>query len=465
MPTVVSGTVTYSAVNISYFIGDFAVARYNANGTLDTTFHGNGTLTTYFGGNNMSPTGVVLQADGRILVAGSGYNRNSNTNDFALVRHNSDGSLDTTFSGNGKVLTDFSSGYDSGNSIKIQSDGKILVAGTSGTVVSDGTSNNNFALARYNADGSLDTSFDGDGKLTTDFGGGETGSSVAVQADGKILVAGYASSSFTYGYSSKSTKNNFAVARYNIDGSLDTTFDADGKLTTDFGTSDATDSVSGSGQFGGLVGTSGGSSYATDSVSGSSHFGGLVGNIGTTSYATSSIVQCDGKILVVGSSSLLSLTGNNTLTTLNSDFAIARYNADGTLDTTFHGDGKLTTDFGGSADSARTVILQSDGKILVAGNSAKTGGNSDFALAQYNVDGSLDTTFHGDGRFTMDFGGAADVAYSISVLGDGKILVGGVSTIDGNGDFALARLNPDGTLDTTFGASGVRHTLYTLKVG
>ena len=470
MPTVVSGTVTYNATNISYLIGDFALARYNADGTLDASFHGDGMLTTYFGGNNLSPTGVVLQADGRILVAGSGYNRNGNTNDFALVRYNSDGSLDTTFSGNGKVLTDFASGYDTGNSIKMQSDGKILVAGTSGTVVNGGTSNNNFALVRYNADGSLDTSFDGDGKLTTDFGANEFGYSVTVQPDGKIYVAGNASTSLTYGYSATgtpltTTKNNFAVARYNIDGSLDTTFDADGKLTTDFGTSYATGSFSGSGQFGGLVGMSGDSSYATGSVTGSGQFGGLVGtsdgSIGATSSATSSLVQSDGKILVVGSSSVFVSTGNNTFTTLNSDFAIARYNVDGTLDTTFHGDGKLTTDFGGSADSARSAILQSDGKILVAGSSTKTGGKSDFALARYNVDGSLDTTFHGDGRFTMDFGGAADVAYSISVQADGKILVGGASTIDGNGDFALARLNTDGTFDTTFGASGAHQTPYT----
>ncbi|MFZ4526064.1 MAG: Ig-like domain-containing protein [Chlorobium sp.] len=420
MPTIVSGTVTYNATNISYLIGDFALARYNADGTLDPTFNGDGTLTTYFGGNNLSPTGVVAQTDGKILVAGSGYNRNGNTIDFALVRYNSDGSLDTTFSGNGKVLTDFVSGVDTGNSIKMQSDGKILVAGASGTVTNGGTSNNNFALARYNADGSFDTSFDGDGKLTTDFGANEFGTGVTVQADGKILVAGYASTSFTYGYSATgtpltTTNNNFALARYNADGSLDTTFDSDGKLTTDFGGNETGQSV---------------------------------------------IVQSDGKILVVGSSSLF-FTGNNTLTTLNSDFALARYNADGTLDTTFHGDGKLTTDFGGSADSARSAILQSDGKILVAGNSTKTGGNADFALARYNEDGSLDTTFHGDGMFTMDFGGAADIIYSVSVQADGKILVGGVSTIDGNGDFALARLNTDGSLDTTFGASGVHQTLYT----
>ena len=388
-PAVKIGSVNYSAANIGYLIGDHALARYNADGSLDTTFNGNGVVTTYFGGNSDYGMGVTLQPDGRILVGGSGFNRNNGTNDFVLARYNSDGTLDTTFSANGKVMIDFSNTNDIGNSIKLQADGKILVAGTSGVVVAGGTSNGNFALARFNADGTLDTSFDGDGKLITDFGGTENAMSVAVQSDGKILVAG--SSTATGGNS------DFAVARYNIDGTLDTSFSGGGKLTTDFGGNDSVQSV---------------------------------------------VVQSDGKILVAGSSSMI-LDG----TTINSDFALARYNADGTLDTTFSGDGKLTTDFGGLPDSARIVTLQSDGKIIVGGTRGSGGKSSGFDLVRYNSDGSLDTSFHGEGRLSMDF----IFCFSITVQPDGKIVVAGSN--DGNSDIHLERFNADGSLDTTFGAT------------
>jgi uncharacterized delta-60 repeat protein len=129
------------------------------------------------------------------------------------------GDLDITFDGDGKVTTDFGSNlYDRANSIAIQSDGKIVVAGES----SNG-SNPDFALARYNSDGSLDTAFDGDGKVTTAVGSfDDYANSVAIQSDGKIVVAGSS-------YNGSNT--HFALSRYNSDGSLDTTFDGDGKVT------------------------------------------------------------------------------------------------------------------------------------------------------------------------------------------------------------------------------------------
>ena len=147
-------------------------------------------------------------------------------NDFALARYNADGSLDTTFDADGKVTTDFVGGErdDAAMAVAVQADGKIVVAGyTTAPATLD------FALARYNADGSLDTTFDGDGKAhhrpsasvaTT------VPTASAVQADGKIVVAGYLDPA--------GGDHDFALARYNADGSLDTTFDADGKLTTDF---------------------------------------------------------------------------------------------------------------------------------------------------------------------------------------------------------------------------------------
>ena len=377
----------YSGVAINGVTSyNIALARYIADGTnaiLDTSFGLGGKLTTDLGGNDYGRSVAVL-SDGKILLAGSSTVAGG-TADFILARYNADGTLDSTFATNGKVITDFSNTNDTGNSIKVLSDGKIIVAGTSG---------NDFALARYNSNGALDTTFHGGGKFTTDFGGTESGMSVTVQSNGKILLAG--TSTLPGGNA------DFALARYNADGSLDTTFHGDGKLTTDFGGTDTAQSV---------------------------------------------VVQSDGKIIVAGSSIAI-MDG---VAMFNSNFALARYNTDGSLDTTFHGDGRLTTDFGATAASGCSVILQSDGKILVAGSSTKPGGKSDFALARYNTDGSLDASFSGDGRFTMDFGGSSDTCYSISIDGNGKILVGGTSNIDGNGDFALARLNSDGTIDITFG--------------
>src|SRR5688500_7833226 len=136
------------------------------------------------------------------------------------------GDLDTTFDGDGQVTTNFAAGTAETRGLAIQGDGKIVAAGRV-----DGSGTRDFALARYNSDGSLATTRDGDGKVTTDFDAGlDFGYAVAIQADGKIVAAGYADVSGT---------RDFAVARYNADGSLDTTFDGDGKVTTDF--ADSTD--------------------------------------------------------------------------------------------------------------------------------------------------------------------------------------------------------------------------------
>ena len=192
---------------------NFALVRYNSDGSLDLSFGDEGKFATNSYGNS-----VAVQADGKILVAGSSYN-STNNYDFALVRYNTNGSLDTTFSGDGKLTTDIATGTDQGQSVTLQTDGKILVAGRS---INSTTNNNDFALVRYNTNGSLDTTFSGDGKLTTDIvtGSIDWGASVTLQSDGKILIAG-------------TSGNDFALVRYKNNGSLDTTFSGDGKLTTD----------------------------------------------------------------------------------------------------------------------------------------------------------------------------------------------------------------------------------------
>ena len=197
---------------------DFALARYNTDGTLDNTFDTDGKVQTPIGTSNDVANAMVLQADGRILLAGTTLTIGNS--DFAIVRYNTNGSLDNSFDGDGKVITAIGTSSDLANSIAIQSDGKLVVAGQSYT-----GSNNYFAVARYNTDGSPDNSFDGDGKLTSAIGPfNAIAYTVAIQADAKIVVAGYCET--------LSTNNDFAVVRYNSDGSLDNSFDGDGKVIT-----------------------------------------------------------------------------------------------------------------------------------------------------------------------------------------------------------------------------------------
>jgi uncharacterized delta-60 repeat protein len=350
---------------------DFALARYNTDGSLDSTFDGDGLVITDFAGETEVAHGVAIQGDGKIVAAGVAFV--SGTFDFALARYNTDGSLDTTFSGDGLVTTDFAGDTDRAFGMAIQGDGKIVAAGfagVSGTV--------DFALARYNTDGSLDTTFDGDGLVITDFAGdAEVAYGVAIQGDGKIVAAGLAVVSGI---------DDFALARYNTDGSLDTTFSGDGLVTTDFA--------------------------------------------GSTDRAFGMAIQGDGKIVAAG---FAFVSGTQ-------DFALARHNTDGSLDTTFSGDGLVTTDFAGSFDQVYAVAIQANGKILAAGCVRCFGGTDDFALARYNTDGSLDTTFSGDGKVTTDFAGGTDQAYAVAIQANGRIVAAGTAFVSGtNLDFALAR--------------------------
>jgi uncharacterized delta-60 repeat protein len=201
------GKIVVAGLTDAGGVPDFALARYNPDGSLDPTFGTGGQVTTDFSGGNDQAFGVAIQSDGKIVVAGVA------TIDFALVRYNPDGSLDTRFGTGGKVTTDFSGDSDHAHGVAIQPDGKIVVAGTAGFA--------EFALARYNTDGTLDTGFRTDGKLTTDFSGGiEQAHGVAIQPDGKIVVVGVAG-------------EDFALARYNGDGTLDTSFSSDGKVITE----------------------------------------------------------------------------------------------------------------------------------------------------------------------------------------------------------------------------------------
>src|SRR3954464_3009761 len=301
-----------------------------APGDLDSSFSLDGKQTTDFAGSaNFGQAGAV-RADGKIVVAGSS-DEGATGSDFALARYNADGTLDSSFSDDGKQTTAFAGGSDDfGSAVAVQPDGKIVVGG-SVRAPADSPAGGDFALARYNADGTLDSSFSDDGKQTTAFAGGsdDFGSAVAVQPDGKIVVGGSVRAP-----ADSPAGGDFALARYNADGTLDSSFSDDGKQTTAFAGS-------------------------------SNDFGSAVA------------VQPDGKIVVGGYVKAPADSGE-------ADFALARYNGDGTIDSLFSGDGKQTTDFAGSDDGSSGVAVQADGKIVVAGSSDEGATGSDFALARYN---------------------------------------------------------------------------------
>lgn len=346
----------------------FALVRYNIDGSLDNTFDLDGKVNTSFGTLNDEANGIVIQSDGKIVVAGYSINGAGDA-DFALARYNSDGSLDNTFDFDGKLTTPVGSSNDYGYSIALQADGKIVVAGAS--IIG---SNYDYALVRYNSDGSLDNTFDIDGKLTTAIGTSlDAGKSVAIQSDGKIIVGGH---------STIGTNSDFSLVRYNINGSLDNSFDVDGKVTTAIG-------------------------VASDE-------------------ALSIAIQTDGKIIVAGSSYI---------GTFN-DFAVVRYNTNGSLDNTFDVDGMVTSAIGVSYDNAYSVVLQPDGKILVAGQAS-----FDFALVRYNTNGSLDNTFGLGGKVLTPINASDDAGFAATIQLDGKILVAGFTQNGSDDDFAVVRYN------------------------
>ncbi len=442
--------VGFSNTTVSSITTDFFVIRLNSDGSLDNSFDGDGKLTTDLLGFGDFATAVVIEADGKIVVAGEA--RNGTDSDFGLVRYNADGSLDTTFDSDGKVTTGFLNNVpDAANAVIIQPDGRIIAVGF--TRMSN--NNNIFAVVRYNADGSLDTTFDGDGKVTTSFfGSSDTAYSVALQSDGKIVVGGLAFSSLP--------TTDVALARYNTNGSLDTTFDGDGKVTTDF--SNGNDRASGIAiQPDGKIVAGGSTRPGPNNVSvlliarynsnGSldTSFDGD-GKV-TTDFPNSReqggpvLLQPDGKIVVAGYSDTQQFS--------DADFALARYNPNGSLDTTFDFDGKVTSNVAviGQPSSAQAVAVQSNGKIIVAGYGKNTQ-NNDFVLVRYNDNGSLDTSFDGDGQVLTDFINGNDQAFAVAVQTDGKIIAAGYAS-NGNNDFAaLARYNSNGSLDTSFGNGG-----------
>jgi uncharacterized delta-60 repeat protein len=376
-----------------------------ADGDLDPTFGTGGTLMTDIGRSTDLANAVAIQADGKLVVVGQSYKNNDySQEDFVVARYNTDGTLDTTFGGRGRVRTDFPGLAAVPSSVVIQPDGKIVVAGGAFPLF---TFLGNFEVVRYNPNGSLDTSFGDGGIVTTFFPQGSYAFDVALQPDGKIIAAGTVFVDFDPG---ESSDTDFALARYNTDGSPDATFGTGGQVSTDF--------------------------------------------VGFEDDAFSVLLQPDGSIVAVGSA-------NDPANFY--DFAAARYLSNGTIDTTFGVSGRVRTDFGDqNFDRARSAALQPDGKIVAAGfATSQLGGVQNFGVVRYTSNGILDTTFSRDGMTQIDFGNCCQSATKVLVQSDGKIIVvGGSNGESSDDDFLVARLNPRGSQDVTFGVGGKVRTSF-----
>jgi uncharacterized delta-60 repeat protein len=351
------------AVGTSDYYGapDFAVVRYGTTGALDTSFGGDGVVTTTIGGNYVSAASVALQTDGKIVIAGT--SGDYGTTALTLVRYYVTGTVDTGFGTSGIVTITPGTSHNYGEGVAVGSGGVIMLAGTTWT------SDYDFVAARFDTGGTPDSTFNSTGVVTTDLGLWDFGHAMALQPDGKIIVAGRTGTT-AGGY-------DIAMVRYRTDGALDPNFGAAGVVTTSVGDFDA--------------------AYAVE-------------------------VQTDGKIVVAGIAD-------------GGELMVARYSDAGALDTSFSGDGVFTTTL---CEEGLDVAIQPDGKIVVAGSTG-TDPDRDFAVVRLSSRGYLDVIFAGGGVATLDFLAGDEAASAVAVQSNGKIVVAGTTEGAGAVDMALAR--------------------------
>jgi len=397
-----NGTGTILVSNVANVAVDCS-----ARGGLDVTFNspnGFATVNDAAGGNGDDVgNAVAVDSQGRVVAAGSSLNSAGNM-DMVVVRFNAGGTLDTTFNGTGIVVYDNTaggSGDDSGKAVTVDSLDRILVTGSTTSA-----GNRDMVIWRYTSNGTLDTTFNGTGFVVYDNtaggSGADFGNAIAIDSDHKILVTG--SSTTTGG------TTDMVIWRFNANGTVDTGFGGDGIVSAASGTGNAS-----------------GNAIAIDNH----------------------------KILVTGSTT-------NTAGTM--DMVIWRFNANGTLDTTFNspkGFAVHDNAAGGNGDdSGNAIAIGDQGKILVAGSSRNSNGDTDMVVWRYKTDGTLDTTFNNGSGFVVDNGAAGsngdDSGKGIDIDSQGRIIVTGSSTRSpGNTDMVVWRFNADGSLDITFADYGI----------
>ena len=378
-----------------FFVVAFSSAQAirAGDGDLDPTFGSVGKVITDFSGRSDLAQNIAIQPDGKIVVVGqSGLDGVFHS---ALVRYNADGSLDTTFGVDGRVVAALDPSGDVLTSVAILPNGKIVVAGA----LNQNNSNIGFLIARFNSNGTIDTSFGSGGSATGTFGDSASqANALVVQPDGKVIIAG------TTGVGTYSELNDFALLRYDATGHLDSSFGSGGKVRTHFD-----------------------------------------GETNTGSQAVEVLLMPDGRIVAVG---------RYKTEVLQRQFALARYLPNGDLDNTFGSGGKVTTLLGSFNAVALAAVMQTDGKIIVGGYKEIRRAN-DFLLARYNSNGSLDTSFGTGGQVVSDlFGSSDDIIYALALTPDGKLLATGRTGQYPNFRFGLARYNQNGAFDQTFGGGG-----------
>lgn len=357
------------------------------DGILDPTFDLDGFVRMDINNSNDVMKSIVTQADGKIIVVG--YTSNLSSDNYCLARFNLDGSIDNGFGLNGVVVTAFPNSSVASD-VAIQNDGKIVVAGHTG---------NEFAIARYTTSGLLDTSFGNQGIAYTSFSGnGAITEALKIQTNGKIIVGGQVLDSPPDGSS-------FVLVRYNQDGTLDTTFGIGGIVTTDV--------------------APGAGLNALDQLK-------------------DLAIQQNGKIVVSG------LSGPNTV--------LIRYNSEGSLDLNFDSNGMKVYNYSQIGNSSFSGLdIQQDGKIIAVGFSTGMNGFSDLLVVRHNIDGSLDNNFGNLGIIIIELSQEQDGAVDVRLQEDNKILVGGFIN-DTIFKCALARYDTNGNPDLTFGINGLVKT-------
>jgi len=414
-------------------------AKYNADGSLDTTFDTDGKVTTTFGtGTNSYGVFVSANSDGKITVAGTVFTSNNTLINFGLVQYNANGSLDTGFDGDGKALSLIDDGFYAIKSISKDASGKYLVN------FNDGNPFNYSVIRKYNADISLDASFGINGQFNTLNSGYGMAEYITATSDSKIIML----RSFTFG-----------LIKYNTNGTLDTTFDTDGIVITEFEYS--TDELKkiivlpndkiiaigtsryrqpNNAYFSNIVLSKYNSDGSLDTSFG--NLGKVYSVFGENVYTImNAFVQTDGKILVNAYYYVFP--------SYDPIYELIRYNSDGSLDTTFGTNGKIATSSG-----VFSLINPVDGKLLFVSGNYLPSGDYEHIIKKYNNNGSIDAVFGTNGSVTFNNGNSPyDLKFALQQ--EGKILVSGTSYYSGfNTQFFTRRLNVDGSLDTTFGTNG-----------
>ena len=408
--------------------GRFALARYDANGGLDATFGSGGTVVTDVGGR-ARPAATAIEPDGKIVVAGSVAGPGPRPR-IAVARYNPDGSLDPSFGRGGVARTGVCC---AANAAAFDRDGRIVVAGEV-----DGA----FGVVRLTARGALDRSFGASGAVSTGFGGrsaaGGRANALAIGPDGGIIAAG------------ATPGGDFALARFDADGSLDASFGAGGRVRTDLGGDDEANAV--------VLRPGGGIVLAGRTSTG----------LALAAYRRSGSPDGSfaerGRVVdpsLDGAAGAIRAAGGG-IEVATRDFRVVRYHPDGLLDPSFGADGVATPHFAGDA-RASAMVAGPSGEVVAAGATgacapgAASGCAGGLALARLDASGSLDPSFGSGGTVEsgMPAGRTADAeARAILVAPERKVLVAGSAASGGRRDLALARYRADGSLDASFGVGG-----------